>query len=65
VRPRRHHRVFPSLSKRRTLSVVPIILPVDAAMMAITGTVFFRERASWPRINGIILAIVCLVLLRH
>jgi multidrug transporter EmrE-like cation transporter len=45
--------------------VVPIILPVGAAMMAITGTVFFRERASWPRIKGIILAIVGLVLLRH
>jgi len=33
--------------------------------MAITGIVFFREPASWPRLTGIVLAIVGLLLLRR
>ena len=56
---------FLLFQKGGPLSAVPIILAVGAAIMAITGIVFFREPASWPRITGIILAIVGLVLLRR
>jgi transporter family protein len=56
---------FLLFQKGGPLSAVPIILAVGAAIMAITGIVFFREPASWPRIAGIILAIVGLVLLRR
>ena len=56
---------FLLFQKGGPLSAVPIILAVGAAMMAIAGIVFFREPASWPRLTGIVLAIVGLVLLRR
>src|SRR5438477_2000381 len=56
---------FLLFQKGGPLSAVPIILAVGAAMMAITGIVFFREPASWPRLTGIVLAIVGLLLLRR
>jgi bacterial/archaeal transporter family protein len=56
---------FLLFQKGGPLSAVPIILAVGAAIMAITGIVFFREPASWPRITGVILAIIGLVLLRR
>ncbi len=49
---------FLLFQKGGPLSAVPIILAVGAAMMAIAGIVFFREPASWPRLTGIVLAIV-------
>jgi multidrug transporter EmrE-like cation transporter len=33
--------------------------------MAIAGILFFREPASWPRLTGIALAIIGLLLLRR
>ena len=56
---------FLLFQKGGPLSAVPVILAVGAAMMAIAGIVFFREPASWPRLTGIILAIVGLLLLRR
>jgi len=45
------------------LSSVPVILACGAAIMAITGIIFFREPASWQRLLGVTLAIVGLFLL--
>src|SRR5207248_5562464 len=56
---------FLLFQKGGPLSAVPVILAVGAAIMAITGIVFFREPASWPRLTGIVLAIVGLLLLRR
>ena len=56
---------FLLFQKGGPLSAVPIILAVGAAMMAIAGIVFFREPASWPRLTGIGLAIIGLLLLRR
>jgi transporter family protein len=56
---------FLLFQKGGPLSTVPIILAVGAAMMAIAGIVFFREPASWPRLTGIVLAIVGLLLLHR
>jgi bacterial/archaeal transporter family protein len=56
---------FLLFQKGGPLSVVPIILAVGAAMMAIAGVVFFREPISWQRLTGIILAIIGLFLLRR
>jgi transporter family protein len=56
---------FLLFQKGGPLSAVPVILAVGAAMMAIAGIVFFREPASWPRLTGIVLAIVGLLLLRR
>ena len=56
---------FLLFQKGGPLSAVPIILAAGAAMMAIAGIVFFREPASWPRLTGIVLAIVGLLLLRR
>jgi bacterial/archaeal transporter family protein len=56
---------FLLFQKGGPLSAVPIILAVGAAMMAIAGVVFFREPASWPRLTGIVLAIIGLLLLRR
>jgi transporter family protein len=47
------------------LSAVPAILAGGAAIMAITGILFFREPPSWQRLLGIILAIAGLFLLRR
>lgn len=56
---------FLLFQKGGPLSAVPIILAAGAAIMAIAGIVFFREPASWPRLTGIVLAIVGLLLLRR
>src|SRR6266704_6680325 len=40
------------------LSAVPMILAGGAALMAITGILCFKEPASWPRMLGIVLALV-------
>jgi bacterial/archaeal transporter family protein len=56
---------FLLFQKGGPLSAVPVILAVGAAMMAIAGIVFFREPASWPRLTGIVLAILGLLLLRR
>ncbi|MCU0292374.1 MAG: hypothetical protein MUF10_10380 [Thermoanaerobaculaceae bacterium] len=45
------------------LSAVPAILAGGAAIMAAVGMVFLGEATSWPRILGVLLAIVSLVLL--
>jgi transporter family protein len=46
------------------LSAVPAILAGGAAIMAITGILFFREPPSWQRIVGVGFAIIGLLLLR-
>src|SRR5262245_673899 len=46
------------------LSAVPAILAGGAAIMAITGILFFREAPSWQRIAGVAFAIIGLFLLR-
>ena len=56
---------FLLFQKGGPLSAVPIILAVGAAIMAIAGILFFREPASWPRLTGIALAIIGLLLLRR
>ena len=56
---------FLLFQKGGPLSAVPVILAVGAAIMAIVGILFFREPVSLPRIAGIILAIVGLILLRR
>src|SRR5438128_12158992 len=56
---------FLLFQKGGPLSAVPAILAVGAAMMAIAGILFFREAASFPRIAGVILAIIGLWLLRR
>src|SRR5881392_2593831 len=56
---------FLLFQKGGPLSAVPAILAFGAALMAIAGILFFREPASWPRILGIALAIIGLLLLRR
>jgi bacterial/archaeal transporter family protein len=46
------------------LSSVPMILAGGAAIMAITGILFFKEPASLSRLLGIVLALAGLFLLR-
>jgi transporter family protein len=46
------------------LSAVPMVLAGGAALMAVVGIVFFEEPASLPRLLGIILSLVGLLLLR-
>jgi transporter family protein len=47
------------------LSAVPAILAGGAAIMAVTGIVFFREPVSWLRLLGVAFAITGLFLLRR
>jgi len=47
------------------LSSVPAILAGGAAIMAVTGILFFREPSSWQRIVGIAFALIGLFLLRR
>jgi transporter family protein len=56
---------FLLFQKQGPLSAVPMILAGGAALMAIIGLAFFKERASWQHLLGIILAISGLVLLRY
>ena len=55
---------FLLFQKGGPLSAVPMILSGGAALMAVSGIVFFREPVSWPRLLGIALAITGLFLLR-
>ena len=55
---------FLLFQKGGPLSAVPVILAAGAALMAVAGMVFFREPASWPRLLGVALSIVGLLLLR-
>jgi transporter family protein len=65
VRGRGDNCVFLLFQKGGPLSAVPVILSVGAAIMAIAGILFFREPASWPRLIGIALALIGLLLLRR
>ena len=47
------------------LSAVPMILAGGAALMAIIGIAFFKEKTSWQHLLGIILSITGLLLLRY
>lgn len=47
------------------LSAVPAILAGGAAIMAVTGVVFFQEPASWQRLLGVAFAIAGLFFLRR
>ena len=47
------------------LSAVPMILAGGAALMAIAGIAFFKERTSWQQLLGIVLSITGLFLLRY
>jgi bacterial/archaeal transporter family protein len=47
------------------LSAVPMVLAGGAALMAICGILFFKEPAYWPRLLGIALSIVSILLLRY
>jgi transporter family protein len=56
---------FILFQKGGPLSAVPMILAGGAALMALFGFAFFKERASWQQIVGIILSIAGLFLLRY
>jgi len=47
------------------LSAVPMILAGGAALMAIIGIAFFKEKTSWQHLLGITLSIIGLFLLRY
>jgi transporter family protein len=55
---------FLLFQKGGPLSAVPVILAVGAGLMAVAGIAFFREPASVPRLLGVVLSIVGLLLLR-
>jgi bacterial/archaeal transporter family protein len=55
---------FLLFQKGAPLSAVPAILAGGAAIMAVTGILFFRESPSWQRIVGIAFAIIGLFMLR-
>jgi bacterial/archaeal transporter family protein len=55
---------FLLFQKGGPLSAVPMVLAGGAALMAAAGILFFREPVSWPRLLGIVLALVGLFLLR-
>jgi bacterial/archaeal transporter family protein len=55
---------FLLFQKGGPLSSVPAILAGGAAIMALTGILFFREAPSWQRIVGVAFAIIGLFLLR-
>jgi transporter family protein len=55
---------FLLFQKGGPLSAVPMILAGGAAIMAISGIIFFKEPASLPRLFGIVLALAGLFLLR-
>jgi transporter family protein len=55
---------FLLFQKGGPLSAVPMILAGGAALMAVAGILWFKESASLPRLAGIVLALVGLLLLR-
>src|SRR5437867_5111788 len=56
---------FLLFQKGGPLSAVPMVLAGGAALMAIIGIVFFKERTSLPHVLGIVLSIAGLVLLHQ
>src|SRR5256714_11528513 len=56
---------FLLFQKGGPLSAVPAILAVGAAMMALTGILFFKEPASPLRLLGVAMSIAGLLLLRR
>ena len=56
---------FLLFQKQGPLSAVPMILAGGAALMAIVGIAFFKERTSWQHLLGILLSIAGLFLLRY
>src|SRR6266704_1056498 len=56
---------FLLFQKGGPLSAVPMILAGGAALMAIFGFAFFKERTSWQQVVGIILSLTGLILLRY
>src|SRR6266404_1884129 len=55
---------FLLFQKGGPLSAVPMVLAGGAALMAVVGILCFKESAAWPRLLGIVLALVGLFLLR-
>src|SRR5213594_2741525 len=55
---------FLLFQKGGPIAAVPMVLAGGAALMALVGILFFREPAAWPRLIGIVLALVGLFLLR-
>ena len=55
---------FLLFQKGGPLSAVPMVLAGGAALMAVVGILFFKEPASWPRLVGIVLSLIGLLLLR-
>ena len=56
---------FLLFQKGGPLSAVPMVLAGGAALMALSGILFMKEPASWPRLLGIALSILGLFLLRY
>ena len=56
---------FLLFQKGGPLSAVPMVLAGGAALMALIGILFFKERASWQHVLGILLSIAGLFLLRY
>src|SRR5262249_32636480 len=56
---------FVLFQKGGPLSAVPMILAGGAALMAVFGILFFKERTSWQQLLGIVLSIAGLFLLRY
>lgn len=55
---------FLLFQKGGPLSAVPMVLAVGAAIMAVVGILFFKESASWPKLLGIVMAVVGLLLMK-
>jgi len=55
---------FLLFQKGGPLSAVPMVLAGGAALMVIAGIAFFKEPVAWPRLLGIVLALMGLFLLR-
>jgi transporter family protein len=56
---------FVLFQKGGPLSALPMILAGGAAIMAMAGILFFKERASWQHLLGIALSIASLFFLRY
>jgi len=56
---------FLLFQKGGPLSALPMILAAGAALMAVVGILFFHEPRSWPRLLGIVLSIIGLVLMKY
>ncbi|MEW6128847.1 MAG: EamA family transporter [Acidobacteriota bacterium] len=56
---------FLLFQKGAPLSIVPTVLAIGAALMAIIGLALFKEPFSWQRVLGIALSLLGLFLLRQ